>query len=56
MRPEGGELMRVRGREERLAVGRGDFTGAPVQVEPSFVKMTDLDRIETIDLLHEPFA
>jgi hypothetical protein len=51
MRSEGGELMRVGGREERLAVSRGDFARAPVQVEQSFVKMADLDRVETVDCL-----
>ena len=48
--------MRVRGGEERFAMKRGEATGPPIQVEPAFVKMADLDRVETLDLAQEPLA
>jgi len=56
MRAEGSQPMRIRGREERPAVGGGDFAPAAIEVEPALVEMADLDRIEAIDLAEEPIA
>lgn len=54
MRAESRKAMRIGGREERLAVGVGDLTGAPVEVEEALVEVADLDRVEAIDLLEQP--
>jgi len=34
----------------------GDFASTAIEIEPAFVKMADLDRIEAIDLPEEPVA
>jgi hypothetical protein len=46
--------MRVRSREERLAVLGGDLAGAAIKIEQAFVEVADLDRVEAIDFLEQP--
>ena len=48
--------MGVGGGEERFAVGGSDLAGAAIEIEESLVEMADLDRIEAIDFLQQPFA
>ena len=45
--------MRIGGGEERFAVDRRDCAGPAVKIEKSFVKVTNFNRIEAIDLLDE---
>jgi len=56
MTPEGVQLMRIRSREQRFAKLRGHFHGPAIQIKKSFVKMTELDRVETIDLIQKAFT
>ena len=47
--------MRVGGCQERFAIVGGDCSSPAIQVEPALVKMTNLDRIETVDFLDQSF-
>ena len=53
VRPEGMELMRVRGGDERLPKALRHFDRAPVGINEPRPKMAKLDGIETIDPLRE---
>src|ERR1700694_377107 len=47
------QTMRVGRRDQGLAIFSRHPGGAPVRVEQEVVKMTELDRVETIDLLDQ---
>src|SRR5207249_1436747 len=50
------QLVGVGRSDQRFAKLRGHFHRPAVQIEKAFVKVTKLDRIETIDLSKKPFA
>jgi hypothetical protein len=54
--PKRVQLVRIRRGNKRLTKLCGHFYGSAVQIENSFMKMTQLDRVEAIDLLEKPFA
>src|SRR5437016_11060398 len=56
MTPESMQLVRVGSGDQRFAKLSGHFCRAPIWVEQSFVKMTELDRVKTIDLVEKTFA
>src|ERR1041385_7163665 len=43
------EAMSIGSSNERFSETRGDFCRSTIRVEQSFVKMTDLNRVEAID-------
>src|SRR5207244_13213339 len=50
------QLMRVGSGDQRFAKLSGHFRRAPIWVEQSFVKVTELDRVKTIDLVEKTFT
>src|SRR2546423_9731956 len=50
MRAESFKAMRIGRRQQWHAMRPGLFSGPSIQIEPSFVKMTNLNRVEAIDL------
>src|SRR2546430_76569 len=56
MPAEGMQLVTVGRGDERFRELRRHFYGPAIQIEKPFVKMTKLDRVETIDLLEQPFT
>src|ERR1700693_245045 len=49
------QLMSIRCGDKRLVILRGHLNRPSIQVEEPFVKMTELDRVEAIDIIQEPF-
>ena len=56
MTPESMQLVRVGSGDQRFAKLGGHVRSAPIWVEQSFVKVTELDRVKTIDLIEKPFT
>ena len=56
IRSKGVELMSVRGRDQRFLETRRDLRRAAIWIEKAGPKMTELDRVETIDSSHQLFA
>src|SRR5437016_13963361 len=56
MTPESMQLMRVGSGDQQFAKLGGHFRRAPIWVEQSFMKVTELDRVKTIDLVEKTFA
>jgi hypothetical protein len=56
MSAESLETMRIGGGKERFAVRGRDGSRPAIEIEPTLVKMADLDRIEAINFLEKPIA
>src|SRR5205807_2292355 len=53
MRAERAQLVRIGCGDKSLAITRRDFAGGTVAIEPAFVEMTYLDRIEAVDVFDQ---
>ena len=56
MTPESMQLVGIGSGDQRFAKLGGHFRSAPIWVEQSLVKVTELDRVKTIDLIEKPFT
>ena len=56
MTPEGMQLVRIRSSDQWFAKLSGHLRRTPIWIEQSFVEVTELDRVKTIDLIKKTFT